>query len=113
MKIALPVSGGQLCSHFGHCERFYLYDVEQDSTEVLRVSSLNAPPHEPGLLPTLLGDVGVDVVIAGGMGDKARDMFYQKGIQVVVGVSSGESPEDIIQQYLTGSLDTGPNVCDH
>lgn len=114
MKIALPVSGGQLCSHFGHCERFYIYDVHQGSTELLRVAAFNAPPHEPGLLPDLLGEKGVDLVIAGGMGSKAQDLFNQKGIKVVVGASpSNGSPEEIVQLYLSGSLQAGLNSCDH
>lgn len=114
MKIALPVSGGQICSHFGHCERFYIYDVHRGSAEILRVSSLNAPPHEPGLLPGLLGEEGVDVVIAGGMGMQAQNIFSQKGIKVVAGVSpSSGSPEDIVQLYLSGGLEAGPNICDH
>jgi len=114
MKIAMPISEGQLCSHFGHCERFYIYDVQQGTTEIMKVASLSAPPHEPGLLPGLLCEEGVNVVIAGGMGTKAQEMFSQKGIQVVAGVSpAGGSPEDLVQIYLSGGLKSGPNICDH
>jgi predicted Fe-Mo cluster-binding NifX family protein len=114
MKIALPVSGGRLSSHFGHCERFYIYDVQQGTAGVLRFSAMNAPPHEPGLLPGLLCDEGVKVVIAGGMGAKAQELFNKKGVKVVSGVSpDGGSPEDIVQLYLSGSLTSGPNICDH
>lgn len=114
MKIALPVSGEQLCSHFGHCERFYIFDVQQGSTGILRMSAINAPPHEPGLLPGLLCEEGVDVVIAGGMGSKAQELFNQKGVKVISGVSTTEGkPEDIVQLYLSGSLVAGANVCDH
>jgi|GEM_PF-5388278 len=28
MKVALPIADEQLCAHFGHCERFYFYEVE-------------------------------------------------------------------------------------
>lgn len=29
MKIAIPMAGGQLCMHFGHCEQFALVDVDE------------------------------------------------------------------------------------
>lgn len=114
MKIAMPVAGEQLCPHFGHCERFEFFYVNPDSKEILKTETLDAPPHEPGLLPRLLGDKGVNVVIAGGMGAKARDLFRQRGIKVVVGADpAAGSPEDIVRQYLSGSLTSGQNLCDH
>ncbi|HUW63175.1 MAG TPA: NifB/NifX family molybdenum-iron cluster-binding protein [Spirochaetia bacterium] len=114
MKIALPVAGGQLCTHFGHCERFHIFDIDQGSQEILRVSTLNAPPHEPGLLPRLLSEEGVNVVIAGGMGSRAQELFDQNGVKVVTGADpTTGSPEDILRFYLSGSLHTGANVCDH
>ncbi len=80
----------------------------------MRVSTLKSPPHEPGLLPRLLSEEGVNVVIAGGMGVRAQDLFSQKGIKVVVGADPATgSPEDIVRLYLSGSLKTGANVCDH
>lgn len=114
MKIALPVAGGQLCAHFGHCERFYIFDVRQGTQEVMRVAALKNPPHEPGLLPGLLSEEGVNVVIAGGMGVRARELFSQKGIKVVDGADpAAGSPENIVRLYLSGCLKTGKNVCDH
>ena len=114
MKIALPVAGGRLCTHFGHCERFYMYDVDQGSMEILGVSTLQSPPHEPGLLPRLLSEEGVNVIIAGGMGSRALDLFQQNGVKVVTGADpSTGNPEHIVRSYLSGSLNTGVNVCDH
>ncbi|MFZ5646012.1 MAG: NifB/NifX family molybdenum-iron cluster-binding protein [Bacillota bacterium] len=114
MKIAIPISGEQLCTHFGHCEKFYFYNVDQKSTEIAKTECLQAPPHEPGLLPTLLGEKGVNVVMAGGMGARAQELFIRKGIKVITGIDpAGQSPEDIVKNYLRGSLRTGANPCDH
>jgi predicted Fe-Mo cluster-binding NifX family protein len=114
MKIALPIAGEQLCTHFGHCERFYFFDIDPGTKEVIRKEAITAPPHQPGLLPRLLGEKGVDVVIAGGMGARAQDMFSQRGIKVVVGASPADgNPEEIVKLYLSGSLRTGENICDH
>lgn len=114
MKIAMPIAAGQLCTHFGHCERFSMFDVDQTSKEVLQVSTLEAPPHEPGLLPRLLSEKGVNLIIAGGMGSRALDLFNQNGVQVVTGADPATgTPEEIVKKYLAGSLTTAGNVCDH
>ena len=114
MKIAMPVAEGQLCTHFGHCESFQFFDVDPDTKDVKKMEIMNAPPHEPGLLPKILGEQGVSVVIAGGMGVRAQDLFNQRGIKVIVGASpSAGTPEEIVKTYMSGSLSTGANPCDH
>ena len=70
------------------------------------------PPHEPGVLPQWLGDLGVNLIIAGGMGQRALGLFAERGIKVITGAGSRE-PEALVQDYLAGALITGPNVCDH
>ncbi|WP_066633425.1 NifB/NifX family molybdenum-iron cluster-binding protein [Desulfolucanica intricata] len=114
MKIAIPIAENKLCTHFGHCETFYFFNVNMDTQEITGKEILEAPPHEPGLLPRLLSEKGVNVVIAGGMGAKAQDLFNQRGIKVVVGVNPAVgSPENIVKTYLSGSLQAGTNPCDH
>ena len=53
-----------------------------------------------------------DIIIAGGMGSRAQELFVGKGIHVVTGASS-EAPEKVVAEYLRGELTTGANVCDH
>lgn len=114
MKVVLPIAGTQLCTHFGHCERFDFFDVNLSTKEIVGKETLTAPPHEPGLLPRLLSEKGANVVIAGGMGARAQDLFNQNGIRVVVGADpTVGSPEDIVKSYLSGTLQTGSNPCDH
>jgi Mrp family chromosome partitioning ATPase/predicted Fe-Mo cluster-binding NifX family protein len=112
LKIAVPTAEGRLCSHFGHCEQFALFDVDADSKTILKTTMLVPPPHEPGLLPTWLQEQGADVIIAGGMGSRAQELFLGKGIHVVTGASQ-EVPAKVVADYLTGALKTGSNVCDH
>ncbi|MDD3653809.1 MAG: NifB/NifX family molybdenum-iron cluster-binding protein [Desulfotomaculaceae bacterium] len=114
MKIVLPVAGDQLCMHFGHCEMFQLFDVNLDTKEITKKESFTPPPHEPGLYPRLLGEKGANLIIAGGMGPRAQELFNQNGIEVVVGARPATgSPEDIVRQYLSGFLETGDNACGH
>jgi len=112
MKIALPLSDGKLCLHFGHCEHFALIDVDPSGCKIIRREDVEAPPHQPGLLPPWLGEKGVGLVIAGGMGQRAQSLFIQHGIKVIVGVSS-DTPERLVNDYLNGTLEAGENVCDH
>ena len=110
MKIAVPIADGKLSMHFGHCEQFALIEVA--ANEIVNREDLKAPPHEPGLLPTWLADRGAGVIIAGGMGRRAQDLFIAKNISVIVGAAS-DSPERLVEDYLAGTLESGVNVCDH
>ena len=112
MRIAIPLAGDRLSPHFGHCDRFALVDVDAPVRRVLRQEEVEAPPHQPGLLPAWLAQQGVTVVLAGGMGQRAQGLFTQHGIVVVVGVPS-ETPKQLVAQYLAGNLQAGDNVCDH
>jgi len=103
MKYAIPVSGGMVSAHFGHCEHFALFDVEELAP---------APEHQPGLLPAWLAEQGVSLVIAGGMGSHAQSLFQQHRIGVVIGVSESD-PEKAVLSYLEGKLAGGDNICDH
>ncbi len=112
MRIAMPVAEGKLCMHFGHCEQFALVDVDEAKKSVLSTNYLTPPPHEPGVLPRWLHEQGADVIIAGGMGQRAQGLFAANGIKVLVGAPA-ESIEVLVKSYLDGTLKTGANVCDH
>ncbi len=112
MKIAIPLAQGKLSLHFGHCESFALLDVDTERKEVLKREDLEAPPHEPGLLPRWLAERGAGMIIAGGMGQRAQDLFRQQGIEVLVGAPA-ETPEKLAADYLAGTLSPGKNACDH
>jgi len=112
LKIAVPVVDGRLSAHFGHCEEFVLFDVDVEGKKILSQERAPAPPHEPGLLPVWLKEKGAHLIIAGGMGSRAQDLFTEKGIKVIVGASS-DNPENIVENYLNGKLSAGENICDH
>jgi predicted Fe-Mo cluster-binding NifX family protein len=52
------------------------------------------------------------VIISGGMGQRAQQLFAQHNIDVCVGVNA-EEPARLVEQYLNGQLRTGENLCDH
>ena len=110
--IAIPVADGRLCMHFGHSEQFALLDVDSKEKKILNSRHIDPPPHQPGLLPRWLHDQGVNLVIAGGMGQRAQGIFAEQGIEVLVGAPA-ESPDTLARSYLDGTLQPGANTCDH
>ena len=112
MRYAIPVSGGIVSPHFGHCEQFALFDVDEQTEKILKKELVQSPGHQPGLLPEWLAEQGVGCVIAGGMGSRAQDLFQQNRIGVIVG-SMESDPEKALLNYLSGSLATEDNICDH
>jgi len=112
MRIAIPLADGKLAMHFGHCECFALVDVDTTEKKILKREDIEAPPHEPGLLPRWLAERGATMIIAGGMGQRAQGLFAEQGIQVVLGAPA-DTPERLVGDYLAGTLQAGENVCDH
>ncbi len=110
MKIAIPVAEGRLTAHFGHAAEFAIVHVENQ--EIRRKELLTPPTHEPGVLPRWLHELGVEVILAGGMGQRALSLFGENSIRVVTG-APGFTPEELVQQYLSNTLVAGENVCDH
>ncbi len=112
MKIVVPVAEGCLNLHFGHCVGFDVFDIAEDGKTIAKKGYIEAPPHEPGLLPKFLDEKEVTHIIAGGMGVRARDLFTERGIKVTVGAQSAPSDE-VIAHFIAGTLITGTNACDH
>jgi predicted Fe-Mo cluster-binding NifX family protein len=106
------MTDGKLSSHFGHCEQFAIIDVDADSKEIKTQQMLAPPSHAPGALPKWLSGLHAELVIAGGIGQRAQQLFRQHNIDVVVGAPDS-SPEELVTQYLTGRLQGGQNICDH
>ena len=112
MKIAIPTADGRLAAHFGHCDQFAVVEIDSAIKAILGTIYLTPPRHEPGVLPRWLHEQGANVIIAGGMGQRAQVLFAQQGIEVLVGAPAA-APEAIVSAYLEGALETGGNLCDH
>ncbi|MBA7573218.1 hypothetical protein ES708_15014 [subsurface metagenome] len=109
-KFAIPTVNNLLTPHFGHCEKFAIVETEDNS--IINVNYVTPPVHQPGSYPKFLADQGVSTIISGGMGVKAQELFTQNNIEVCIGVHT-DSPQNLVEQYLAGQLQTGQNLCDH
>ena len=112
MRFAIPLADGKLAVHFGHCASFALLDVDPEGKSVMIREDVEAPPHQPGLLPPWLAERGVNRIIAGGMGQRAQALFAEHGIEVIVGAPA-EAPETLVAHCIAGTLVPGANACDH
>ena len=111
MKFAIPTVNGKLCEHFGHCEKFAIIETKENQ---IISENLVTPPsdHQTGVYPQFLAQLNVDVIISGGMGQKAIDAFNKNKIKVFAGVNS-DSPVKLVVNYLNNQLAGGMNLCDH
>lgn len=109
-KIAIATEGQNVSAHFGHCQGFFV--VTTEAGQILDEEFVANPGHKPGLLPNLLHQQGVQVIIAGGMGPGAIDIFYDKQIDVITGATGPVT--EALNLYLTGQLRSTGTVChDH
>lgn len=109
-KIAVPASEGMLDAHFGHCKQFAMVEVENET--IVKTTYIDAPPHQPGLLPPWLAERGATDIIAGGMGQHAIRLFNERGVNVFVGAPA-QTPEELVDGFLKGTLSFNANYCDH
>ncbi len=107
MKIAVASEGKMITEHFGHCEGFNIFDTENN--QITKSEFVHNPGHRPGFLPNFLGDKGVAVIISGGMGGGAIDIFNERNIEVIVGASG--LAEAAVKKYLAGELKSTGSVC--
>jgi len=108
LKIAIARDGPNVSGHFGHCEAYAIYQLE--NSIIYHAGDLMSPGHEPGKLPPFLASHGVNLIIAGGMGQRAVDLFHSNGIDVILGVSG--AVDVAAQDYLSGRIvPGGGSIC--
>ena len=107
IKIAVASENEMITEHFGHCANFNIFEVKDN--QIIKSESIPNPGHKPGFLPNFLNDMGVNVIISGGMGGGAIDIFNEKVIEVILGASG--NAKAAVEAYLQGSLKSTGSVC--
>ena len=109
-RIAVTYEDGQVFQHFGHTERFKVYDVEDGAVKMATVVNTNGSGH--GALADILKKIEVDTLICGGIGGGARRALDEAGIRLYGGVSGGT--DEAVSDFLAGRLDYNPDeMCAH
>jgi len=107
MKIAVASENELVTGHFGHCQNFNIFNVENNV--IVDKESIPNPGHKPGFLPKFLNELGVKVIISGGMGGAAVQIFNENDIEVVIGTTG--SAREAVEKYNRGELESTGSVC--
>lgn len=109
MRVAIATDADMVAPHFGRCDAYTIVDIENgDSKQPTRIPN---PGHEPGFLPGYLAERGVNCIVAGGMGPRAKMLFDAQQIQTVVGVSG--TIQETVAALARGQLRGGESTCEH
>lgn len=110
MRTAVAYDNGEIFQHFGRTEQFKVYDIEDGKVTSSKIVGTDGQGH--GALAGVLGTIGADVLICGGIGAGAQNAVSMAGVKLYGGVTG--SADEAVSAYLSGSLDFDPNVmCDH
>ncbi len=109
MKIAISTENGAVSAHFGRCPAYTVVDIKEGM--VKHREEIPNPGHQPGFLPGYLAEKGVECIIAGGMGPRAKDLFAQKNITTLTGIQG--TIDQVLDKFLKNELDSGKDLCDH
>ena len=109
IRIAVAKRDETISEHFGHCDGYEIFDVE--GKEITNKGFLVYPGHKPGFLPKFLAEKNVDMIISGGMGASAQELFRKNNIKVIVGMSG--NVEEAVRKYLEGEIESNNSVCEN
>lgn len=94
---------------FWSLREFYFFATENGA--IIDVQTVPNPGHKPGFLPNFLGDNGAEVIIAGGIGAAAVQIFNTRNIEVITG-ARGDA-RTAVEAYMKGELVSTGELCRH
>ena len=110
MKIAVTYENGKVFQHFGHSEKFKVYEIKNGKIIGSDVFDTNGSGH--GALAYFLASLEVEVLICGGIGGGAKTALQSQGIKIYGGVTG--DADEVVKGLLEGRLDYNPDVmCSH
>lgn len=106
MKIAVTFENGNVFQHFGHTEKFKIYDVSDNKVVNESIVDTNGSGH--GALAGFLKENSVDTLICGGIGNGAKQALAEAGIKLYGGVTG--NADSAVNDLLQGKLNFNENV---
>ncbi|MFA5570832.1 MAG: NifB/NifX family molybdenum-iron cluster-binding protein [Sphaerochaetaceae bacterium] len=107
-KIAVAVDKDVVSGHFGLCENFLVFDLENGHID--KIEKVKNPGHRPCELPDFIETIGAQMMIAGSMGKAAAKKFDELNIKYIIG-ASGEA-RAAVSAFIEGSLKSEGELCD-
>jgi predicted Fe-Mo cluster-binding NifX family protein len=112
MKIAIPTQGTIVDNHFGHCEMYTVITTD-DNKNITNIETLPSPQGCgcKSNIASTFQEIGVKVMLAGGIGDGAINVLNRHGISVIKGCSG--DVKALAESYLQGALVDSGESCAH
>ncbi|HOY32759.1 MAG TPA: NifB/NifX family molybdenum-iron cluster-binding protein [Bacteroidales bacterium] len=112
MKVAVPTRQGQVDDHFGHCEYYTIFTIENGKVEKQEMMESPIGCGCKSNIAPMLAQMGVKVMLAGNMGEGALCILSDSGIQVYRGCFG--DVENVISNYLENNIkDSGIGCTNH
>ncbi len=113
MKIALPSRNNLIDDHFGHCEYFTVFTINEKGTEILNQEIIQSPAGCgcKSNIAQVLAAMDVKVMIAGNMGEGAVNVLNNSGIEVIRGCSG--DVKEVALRWVAGQLVDSGDACHH
>lgn len=111
MKIAVPTRDNVVDAHFGHCEYYTIFTIENN--EVAK-SEIIESPQGCGCKSNIAGilqNEGVSVMLAGNMGAGAQNKLGMHNINVIRGCSGNVN--ELVKEYINGNVVDSGESCSH
>jgi predicted Fe-Mo cluster-binding NifX family protein len=112
MKIAIPTKDNNVDSHFGHCESFTIYSIDESK----RISDIEIFPSVQGCgcksnLAGVLQEKGVTHILSGGIGQGAINVLNSHGISVIRGCNG--DVKIAAESFISGRMIDSGETCSH
>ena len=111
MKIAVPTRGGVVDNHFGHCDHYTIFTVNDGEVKMKEI--LPSPQGcgcKSGVV-LVLRQKGVQVMLAGNIGEGAKNVLESNEIKVIRGCSG--DIDKLVSDYLAGNVVDNGEICNH
>lgn len=108
-NVAISVDNVNVSEHFGYSEKFLLFRVENN--QIIDKSVLVNPGHHPGIIPEYLHQNNVNVLICGGIGLSAINLFKRYHIEIISGIKGNF--EKVMTDYLNELLVSDNQSCEN
>lgn len=109
VKVAVPTRDNMVDDHFGHCDHYTIFTIE--GNKVVAKEDYPSPQGcgcKSGIAP-VLKNMGVEVMLAGSMGDGARNVLAASGIKAIRGCSG--CVDTLVERYLAGEVSDSGEGC--
>lgn len=108
MKVAVPTRGNVVDGHFGHCENYTIFTLDEEK----KIKGSESLPSPQGCgcksdIASVLRQMGVSVMLAGNMGGGAYNVLNYNGITVYRGCSG--DVKKVVEDFAGGKI-TDSNV---